>query len=151
MGTTNRIVGTVIVSIGVAGCSGDGTGPKNAGCPSETSSVQAIVTTGASVVFDWNPKCGVALLLVELDGSDQWGIATPNLEGNVTESDNIIHPPVTYGIVPAGAQEGPSPAALVAGQSYTLVLWKVVPAGSTIQCQQRFENACLLAVHAFQR
>lgn len=149
MGTTNRIFATLLVAVTAAGCAGDGTAPK--GCPSETSSVQATVTTGASVVFDWDPKCGVALLLVEEDASDQWVIGAPDFDNNETESANVILPPVTYGQVPAGAEEASPPAALIAGRSYELVLWKNLPAGSTVQCQQRFENACLLAVHVFQR
>jgi len=109
------------------------------------------VTVGSSVVFNWEPNCAVALLLVEQNGSDEWAIADPTLSNTSTEAVNKILPPVTYGQVPSGVDEDPPSSALVPGQSYTLVLWKLVPAGSTVQCQQNIDNACLLAVKAFQR
>jgi len=137
------------VALGIANLSCTDQGPKGA-CPT-TSSVEATVTVGSSVVFNWEPKCAVALLLVEQNGGDEWGIADPNLSNSSTEAANKILPPVTYGQVPSGVDEDPPAAALVPGQSYTLVLWKVVPAGSTVQCQQNSENACLLAVKPFQR
>jgi hypothetical protein len=129
----------------------DGTDPKGANCPAETGSVQVTVTSGANPVFDWQPRCAVALLLIEEEASDQWVISGEDLSSTTTESANRILPPITYGQVPSGIFEESPPETLVAGRTYEVILWKIVPAGSTVQCQQRFENACLLAVHPFQR
>jgi hypothetical protein len=140
-----------LTTVTALGCSGDGTAPQDTNCSATTASVTATVTLGASVVFDWTPRCAVALLLVEQDASDQWGVAAPGISSSSDESANIILPPVTYGQVPQGAEEISSPTALVSGTQYDLVLWKTVPAGSSVQCQQRNGNACLLSVKVFTR
>jgi hypothetical protein len=146
-----RIISALAAALLAAGCSDSSSGPKDTACKAETSSVDATVQAGSSVIFDWTPSCPVALLLVEQDGGDQWVIAAPNFSETSTESANVIARPVTYGQVPAGAEENTPAAQLVVGQSYTLVLWRMVPPGSNVQCQQRFQNACLIAVKAFTR
>jgi hypothetical protein len=141
-----------LTTVAAMGCSGETTAAQDPNCSATTASVTATVTTGTSVVFDWTPRCAVALLLVEKDATDQWFIEAPGLSSNSDESANIILPPVTYGQAPQGAEQGPDPAAvLVSGTEYELILWKTVPAGSALQCQQRNGNACLLTVKAFTR
>jgi hypothetical protein len=103
------------------------------------------------VVFDWAPDCAVAFLLIEEEASDRWGIIAPGLSNSSTESANIISPSVTYGVVPPGTDEITPPEPLIAGRTYELLLWKIVPAGSTALCQARFENACLLTIKEFVR
>lgn len=133
-------------------CSDDAAGPDGDACPDETSSVEATVTVGqSSVAFDWTPRCSVALLLVEEEASDRWSISTPEESWTTPALANRIAPPVTYGEVPAGITESFGPEPLVPGQSYELVLWSILPSGSTAQCLQRFESACLLEVEAFTR
>jgi hypothetical protein len=127
----------------------ESTGPKN--CTGDTGVITATVTTGATVTFDWEPRCAVALLLVEEEASDQWAITAPDFNETATSAANVILPPVTYGQVPAGAEEFQAPQTLVAGTTYELVLWRIVEEGTSPACQERFENACLVAVKTFQR
>lgn len=145
---------TVAIALGwlvAQGCSKDSTEPDAAPCTAGTGSVTAMVTVGTSVKFDWTPRCAVAMVLIEEDASDRWSVAT--LEDSWTSADagNKILPPVTYGQTPAGTEIGEPPATLVAGRTYELILWRVLPSGSSAQCQQRFENMCLLVVSQFTR
>ena len=92
------------------------------------------------------------MVLVEADGgADQWVIAEPFFNELSTESANILAPPITYGVTPIGADVVQSPTNLVAGQSYTLILWRVIPAGSSVKCEVRVQNSCLIAFKAFTR
>lgn len=120
-------------------------------CTANTGSVTASVAKSQNgVVFDWSPACPVAMVLVEDNGSDMWYAAAADLSSTSTESSNIILPPVTYGTAPSGT-DGIPPETLVAGHTYTVVLWRVISAGSTASCQQRNGNACLLTVKSFTR
>lgn len=131
------------------GCARDTpTGPL--ACSASTGTVTVTVARGSALVFDWSPQCAVALLLVEQDASDQWALGAPGLEFTSTESSNIIVPPVTYGLAPPGT-ESTTPATLVAGQTYEVVLWRAVSPNITAPCVQRVQNACLMAVHQFTR
>ena len=127
----------------------DGTGPGD--CKANTGSVNVTVTSGATVTFEWQPRCAVALVLVEQDASDQWAISAPGFDETATTAANVILPPITYGQTPAGAEEFQPPETLVAGTTYEVVLWKMVDPGTNPPCQERFENACLIAVKSFQR
>jgi hypothetical protein len=140
--------GLAVGAIVSLACS-EGTAPGE--CFANTGSVNVTVTTGTTVTFDWKPACAVALLLVEADASDQWAIAAPGFDETSTSAANVILPPVTYGQVPAGAEELGPPETLTAGTTYEVVLWKTVDPGTNPPCQERFENACLLAVKQFQR
>lgn len=91
------------------------------------------------------------MLLVEFDASDRWWISTPEASWNAPESGNKIMPPITYGQVPSGINDSYGPEPLLSGQAYELVLWRVLPTGSAAQCQQRFENFCLIALQPFTR
>jgi hypothetical protein len=136
-------------AVALGGCSEDATGP--ASCGAETTSVTPTVAVSQSVTFDWDPACGVALLLIEEDASDQWLVGTPESTWGSPDGANRIFPPVTYGRAPAGATERDAAASLVAGRTYELVLWRALAPGSTAKCLQNFENMCLLAVHEFRR
>ena len=144
----------VAISLGwlvAQGCSKDSTGPDSAPCTAETGSVTATVTVGTSVRFDWTPRCSVAMVLVEEDASDRWLVSSPEDSWTSADAANKILPPLTYGQTPAGTEIGEPPATLVAGRTYELILWRMLPSGSTAQCQQRFENMCLLTVTEFTR
>jgi hypothetical protein len=132
----------------VAACT-ESTGPSE--CAATTGTVSVTVTkTASSVVFDWTPRCAVALVLVEQDGSDQWALESPDLNDTPTTASNIITPSVTYGETRAGAVSSTAEP-LVTGQLYDVVLWRMIAPGTNAPCLDRFENACLLAVHEFTR
>jgi len=141
----------LVVGLTVVACGENSTASDPEPCTAETGSVTATVSIGQAVIFDWEPRCAVALLLVEDDGSDVWAINTDDSTWDDPEQANRISPPVTYGIAPPAIPESYGPLALVDGTTYELVLWRILPEGSTVQCQRRLENACLLAVHAFAR
>ena len=67
-------------------CGDDGADPDPIACTADTGSVEVTVTTGASVRFDWEPACAVALLLVEQQGGDMWLIGT-DLPGTLELGD----------------------------------------------------------------
>ena len=118
-----RFWAVLTLAAGSLGCSDEVTGPEEASCLPETASVEGKVTVGASVVFDWSPRCPVALVLIEEGAHDKWLVSTG--------SANAITPPVTYGQVPAGATDSYGPEPLVAGQTYELILWRMMPDGSS--------------------
>jgi len=82
-------------------------------CPG---SVGISVTGGTAPRFSWTPRCRLFFLNVEPAdaGTDQWTV--------YSDSANLIAPPVTYGVIPAGAVELTSPTQLVAGEDYKVVL-----------------------------
>mgnify|MGYP001826205554 CR=1 FL=1 len=135
----------------LGGCSDDPAQPDPVVCDPELTSVTANVSGGLSPVFDWDPACPVAMVLVEEQAHDKWGLMTDEAGWDDPATANIIEPPVTYGVVPDGLIELPNPEALEPGVTYELILWRILPAGSTAVCEARFDDACLLTVHTFAR
>ncbi|HUF69184.1 MAG TPA: hypothetical protein VMM79_11135 [Longimicrobiales bacterium] len=117
-------------------CSDDPGAPME-NCGSDVGSMSATVAVGQSVTIDWAPPCALALLLVELDASDQWVIASLGFGSEDPAAGNTIFPPVTYGVVPTGAIESEPPAQLNAGTKYDVALWRLLPAGSSIGCSSK--------------
>jgi hypothetical protein len=146
-----RTAAAILFTIGIWSCR-DSTAPDS-NCPDDLSSVDVAVTLGATVSFDWQPRCGVELVLVEDDdGGDVWAVASPAME-NETQSPgeaNKIVPPLTYGLAPAGMIEDAA-LPLGSGSSYKLVLWRRLPSGSNAVCMERIGNECLIAVKSFTR
>lgn len=148
------VASALAVVLGVSSCSSDATAPAAADCADNTTSVNAHTTVGDSIVFDWTPKCAVALLVVEETmGHDHWWIAgfNPDSVDNPTTSANRIAPRVTFGRVPAKITDSFGPEPLLAGTTYLVALWRVLPSGSTLECQQKHGDACLVAVTSFLR
>src|SRR5688572_26515771 len=146
--------GTISIAITaalVAGCDSNSTAPDEPACLPGTDSIVGTVTVGASVVFDWSPRCAVSLLLVERGAHDMWSIVPPATGINSPETRNLIMPPVTYGQVPAGIISTHGPEPLVAGVSYELILWRVIGSGSGTNCQAHPTTGCLVAVQPFIR
>ncbi len=147
----------VVVLLAASACGGSGpTGVSQPPCTAETGTVTPTVSAGRVPVFDWEPACAVALLLIEEDASDYWGISSDEESWTSPEQANRITPPVTYGVVPPGVSQIPDdpfdvpyPIPLEVGVTYELVLWRILPEGSGAVCIERFENVCLLAVHEF--
>jgi hypothetical protein len=137
----------------LAACSDDSAGPEVSECEAGTSAVSATITSNSgSVVFDWAPACGMMLLLVEEDASDMWAINAPESSWGSPSTANIILPPVTYGQVPAGTVADYPASPLVAGVTYELVLWRILPEGHAgTGCMLTFDSACLVAVEEFTR
>ena len=147
-----RRVFLAFLVFGLVACGGDGAGSDPIACTDDTGTVEVTVTTGASVQFDWEPACAVALLLVLAAGGDIWGISTDNATWDDPAQANLIAPPITYGVAPASAPEVRAPDPLASGATYELILWGVRAAGSTTQCVVRIGNlgnGCVMAIHEF--
>ena len=143
----SELIITVLASWSCSG--GDSTGPDSNGCAPTTTTVQATVTTGSAVSFDWSPDCALALLLIEDEtGGDMWYVNSPDIESESPDLANRIAPQVTYGQVPAGMvgptdPNGPVPAVpLVAGRTYKLVLWRLVPLAHRLPGELRERVRC---------
>ena len=109
------------------------------------------MSTGNAVTFDWSPACGVAMLIVREIGDQPWMVRSPNFLTGPPDLANRISPRVTYGQVPAG-MEASVARPLVAGRTYTLELWRIVPEaiGSVPNCQSLFGD-CVVATQTFVR
>lgn len=143
-----------ILSLGglaLGGC-GDNTGTQILVCTGNTVSVSASVTVGDNVDFRWDPSCDIAALFVESSDSVMWAVGGDGELGDLSPADNVILPFVRYGSVPSGAREILAPRPLEEGEDYTLVLWRILPAASTIPCPDlRVGNACRVEVEEFVR
>jgi len=148
------VASSLAIALVVTSCSSDATAPNTKDCADSTTTVNATVSVTDSVVFDWTPKCAVALLIVEeTTGHDHWWIAgfDPDSVENPPASANRIAPRVTYGRVPASITDSYGPDQLVPGTTYLVALWRVLPSGSALQCQQNHGASCLVAVASFKR
>jgi hypothetical protein len=157
MNFRSRIVSVLIMTaLASWSCSGDSTGPDADGCTPATTAVQATVSTGNAVTFDWSPACDVALLIVEDEnGGDMWLVRSPDLSNGSPNLANRVFPRVTYGQTPTGMTAPSAASPLVAGQTYKLVLWRIVPIapGQTLpsNCPTLFGDKCLVATQTFVR
>ena len=115
----------------VLGCDGDPSAPSGdpIDCGADVSAVDVSVSTGSSLVFDWSPRCRVALLLVEEGPSDRWALGDAE--------SNLVGPPVTYGVVPDGI-EGDAAQSLTDGTEYDLVVWIVDGASARLVANHQF-------------
>lgn len=102
------------------GCGGDGDGD---GSPLEPEGlldcrgpVTVNVSAGKQPTFSWTPECALFSLNVEPAnaGNDLWGIISPG--------QNVIGPPVRYGIVPDGATQTADFVPLANGVAYKVVV-----------------------------
>lgn len=143
----------LVASTMLVACSDDPASPAAEECDAGITEVSATITTSSdAVVFDWDPTCGMVLLLVEEDASDQWSINAPESNWGSPSMANIILPPVTYGVVPAGTVADFPASPLAAGVTYELVLWRILPEGNAgAGCIMTFDSACLVAVEEFTR
>lgn len=149
MRTHRTLFAACSLTIGLVACGYDPTAPEAAACTDDTGTVVATITSGLTPTLEWDPACSIALLLVEEEASDMWGVSTDEGVWDDAAQANRITPPVTYGVAPAGITAFQDPLPLQAGVTYELVLWRVLPPSSTAPCVQRFENLCLLAVQTF--
>jgi hypothetical protein len=113
----------------LAAC-GDGGGPSQAAPCS--GNVTVAVTAAPAPRFSWTPVCAAIQVQVTQGQQLVWSVTDPGQAGS-------LRPPMTYGILPAGASQGLAPGALQAGLAYTVtVFWLdpqvppgiVTPAGS---------------------
>jgi hypothetical protein len=101
-------------------CSDD-SGPEDL---AECSGPVALTATAGTVPsFSWTPQCRLAFVLVEAPegGGDVWFIFTPG--------QNALVPPVTYGELPAGAEEIAAPEPLQAGVTYEVIVARWIGPG----------------------
>jgi hypothetical protein len=88
---------------------GEGTGPGGS-----CDQVQVSITQGTNPQFSWNGACPGYSLQVTGPATSMWFISG----GDVL--DDVIHPPVQYGTVPAGAIQNAPAQPLESGTTYTL-------------------------------
>ncbi|MDX1494068.1 MAG: hypothetical protein R3253_08425 [Longimicrobiales bacterium] len=143
-------IACILLAFAFASCSDDPVALATP-CSDDTGSVAVTVSDASPPVIRWDPDCSVAMLLIEEDASDQWLISTEEDLWDNAEMANLISPPVTYGAVPDGVDASGPAATLVEGTTYEVILWRVLPDGSSADCQQMFGQVCLLAVHEFVR
>ena len=142
---------TLLVScLILVACGDDPIEPEAAVCTSETASVTVTVSGEDTPVFDWNPACAVALLLVEGDGGDTWVISSDDATWSSPDQANLIAPPVTYGTssLPAGVETEYGPEPLSRGSTYEVIPFQVVDPASSA-CGDLVQNVCRLAIHEF--
>jgi len=153
------MVVTIAVAIAVSACGSmepeiGSMEPENAECQPETQVLVVTTQIGENVVFDWTPACGVRTLFLEQDfppQNDVWQIEDGGLLGAAPDQANVIMPPVTYGMVPPGAQlSGGEATTLIVGQSYLVGLFRALPTGVT--CNDAGSTAfCRVANFTFTR
>jgi len=148
MRNVHRATWLAVSLVGAAG--GDGpTGPEAGACTDETVSVAVTVDEAANPSINWSPACAVALFLVEGSSGDTWGVGTDDALWGDASAANLITPPLTYGSIPSGSDEFQAPTPLIRGASYDVIVWRVLPSGSTASCPNEYQGACRLAVHTF--
>jgi len=135
MTTLRRISFVSLIAVLVAACDDDPSDPNPepaVDCSAEVTEVEAhIDVDDDAVVFDWSPRCRVALLGVEEGASDRWWIGD--------EEQNTIEPPVTYGVTPDGVP-GEDPLPLEPGVVYELILWIATDDGPYLATVAEFER-----------
>jgi hypothetical protein len=104
---------TVVVAASIA-CSS-----TSSSLPDCTGAVTITATAGTTPRFSWTPACQVEGLIVAFPGP---GAIVWNVES--ASQTNTIGPGVRYGVAPAGATVVTAPAALVAGTSYAVTLFR---------------------------
>lgn len=107
-----RVSMLVALTTALMACSNDSTGPGEV--PECTDQVSVSVSAGTEPTFSWAPACRGFLLLVEEGATDVWSV--------ITLGSNDLAPPITYGVVPAGATELEDPAPLLEGTTYQVII-----------------------------
>jgi hypothetical protein len=127
--------------------------PSDTTCGPNVTSVRITVSSETTPRITWEPKCSVAVLIVEVDssGSDQWGITTPQSTWAIPDSANRILPPVGYGDGVAGADTRERAKNLIVGTRYEVVLWRIMPDSVSPGCAARRGPRCLIGTHTFTR
>ena len=94
------------LAVALASCS-DSTKPSGGGCQ-EISSFE--VGSGSTPAFSWTPSCSVTEITVR----DLEDTSSSQVKWHVIADANVIRPPVTYGVAPAGATATIGPDFLIA-------------------------------------
>lgn len=110
------------LAVAVVACD-DASGPGDGACAQVTP--LSIDAAGSPPNFTWAPACGVAKIEVTHFDSDGAGpdstyaalwIETPN-------ESNSINPPISYGVVPTGADEVVPEQLLISGHHYRVAIY----------------------------
>ncbi len=112
-----RAASGAVIAAAATGCADEPSGTGGT-LPECTATVSVAVGAGTTPTFTWTPACRLFFVLVEpaVGGTDLWSI--------ISDSANVIVPPITYGVVPTGAQEGDPPTPLAAGSGYEVYLYR---------------------------
>jgi hypothetical protein len=145
-----RLIQCGMLSATLVACGDDPTEPEAAVCTPQTASVTVTVGGTSTPVFDWEPACAVALLLVEGDGGDTWVVSSDDATWSSPEQANLLSPPMSYGTtsLPTGVTTEYGPLPLTRGETYDVIPFQVVDPTNTA-CADLFQNVCRLAIHEF--
>lgn len=83
---------------------------------SDSSKVTISVSSGMAPTFSWTPDVPIGRLVVEQGEKELWGTET--------EGTDTYHSPIRYGVHPPDALEDVPADPLVAGQTYTVALYR---------------------------
>lgn len=127
------VLALLAMALAIAAC-GDSAGPSGGGCDGP---VTLTIGSGSQPTFDWTPVCTIAQVVVtDLDETDPDSV----VKWQVFAQQNIIRPPVSYGVTPSNAIQGVEPRLLRAGRRYQVGLSVIdqLSGELVVQVQQSF-------------
>lgn len=147
--TRTTLLASSVLAVLLGACGDDDPVDVADPCTDDTGTVTVTVTASAvGPVFDWNPDCAVAFLIVEENSGDVWFIGTDDSTWDDPAQANLFAPPVTYGVAPTGTFDEYGPDPLPPGVTHDVTLWRVPP-GSTADCLATSFGLCMLANQSF--
>jgi hypothetical protein len=142
-----RFAITTLAIVVPLSCSGDPSGSEAARCTPATANFQATVTSGPTVVIDWEPRCSISALTIRPGG--WFDYADWRVMWGITTDGNGITPPITYGNAPSNAVPETEAQELVPGGTYTVYLVRDFADVSVCTPPFAFDTSCHVAYHTF--
>lgn len=127
------VLALLALALAIAAC-GDSAGPSGGGCDGP---VTMTISSGSQPTFDWSPACTIAQVVVtDFDETDPDSV----VKWQVLAEQNVIRPPVAYGVTPSNAVQGVEPRLLKAGRHYFVGLSVIdqLTGELVVQVQQQF-------------
>ena len=113
------VTATCVMSCALASCSADRSVSANISpCDGP---LTITVTSGRTPTFDWTPHCGVNRLIV-LPANPPVGLITQGW--TVSSAVGLFKAPITYGVLPNGADRGDAATPLVPGTTYQVIIYR---------------------------
>ena len=113
------VTATCLIACALVSCSADRSlGPRITPCDGP---LTITVTGGTTPTFDWTPSCGVNRLMV-LPSNPPPGLITQGW--TVSSAMGLFKAPISYGVLPNGADPGDAASPLVAGTTYQVIIYR---------------------------